>query len=122
MPMPRFLADENFPGDAVRALRERGNDVAWICEDSPGAADAVVLARSLAESRVLLTLDKDFGEMIFRRGSTGSSGVILFRVALPSPAWVVTQILAAIAARDDWAGRFSVVEPGRVRMSTLPGT
>jgi predicted nuclease of predicted toxin-antitoxin system len=81
----RFLADENFPGDVVRALRERGMDVAWICSDAAGSPDEAVLARSQAESRVLLTLDKDFGELVFRRGAAGSAGVIPFRIAAPSP-------------------------------------
>lgn len=119
--MMRFLADENFPGDVVRALRNRGEDVAWTCEDASGSSDEVVLARSQAEKRVLLTFDKDFGELVFRRGAECSAGVILFRIAMPSPEWVVAQILAALSSRDDWSGKFSVVEPGRVRMSELPG-
>ncbi len=35
----KFLADENFPRPAVRALREHGFEVAWATEDSPGLAD-----------------------------------------------------------------------------------
>jgi uncharacterized protein DUF5615 len=42
----RFLADENFPGDAVTALRAAGHDVLWIRIDAPGITDQVVLARS----------------------------------------------------------------------------
>ena len=55
-----FLADENFPLDAVAALRQLGHDVVWIRTDSPGVIDEVVLARAIAENRVLLTFDKDF--------------------------------------------------------------
>jgi hypothetical protein len=43
----RFLADENFPGDAVTALRTSGQDVLWIRTDAPGITDQDVLARSL---------------------------------------------------------------------------
>jgi predicted nuclease of predicted toxin-antitoxin system len=56
----RFLADENFPGDAVIALRAVGHDVLWIRTDAPGITDQDVLARSLKDARVLLTFDKDF--------------------------------------------------------------
>jgi hypothetical protein len=42
----RFLADENFPGDAVAALRATGHDVLWIRIDAPGITDQDVLARS----------------------------------------------------------------------------
>jgi predicted nuclease of predicted toxin-antitoxin system len=59
----RFLADENFPGDAVTALRTSGQDVLWIRTDAPGITDQDVLARSLKDARVLLTFDKDFGEL-----------------------------------------------------------
>jgi predicted nuclease of predicted toxin-antitoxin system len=58
----RFLADENFPGDAVTALRAAGHDVLWIRTDAPGISDHDVLARSSGDGRVLLTFDKDFGE------------------------------------------------------------
>ena len=53
----RFLANENFPLDAVEALRAAGHDVAWIRDESPGIADPVVLARAVrwhAEHRVML--------------------------------------------------------------------
>ena len=54
----RFLADENFPGDAVTSLRTSGHDVLWIRTDAPGITDQDVLARSLEDARVLLTFDK----------------------------------------------------------------
>jgi hypothetical protein len=44
--MPKFLADENVPGDAVEAARAAGYDLAWIKELSPGADDDTVLATS----------------------------------------------------------------------------
>jgi predicted nuclease of predicted toxin-antitoxin system len=59
----RFLADENFPGDAVTSLRSVGHDVVWIRTEAPGTTDQDVLARSLEDARVLLTFDKDFGEL-----------------------------------------------------------
>jgi predicted nuclease of predicted toxin-antitoxin system len=68
----RFLADENFPGDAVTALRTSGQDVLWIRTDAPGITDQDVLARSLKDARVLLTFDKDFGELAWRSGLPAS--------------------------------------------------
>jgi predicted nuclease of predicted toxin-antitoxin system len=62
----RFLADENFLGDAVMMLRSAGHDVAWIQTDAPGISDQDVLERSLIDGRVLLTFDKDFGELAWR--------------------------------------------------------
>src|SRR5258708_12360477 len=53
----RFLADENFPGDAVTALRTSGHDVLWIRTDASGITDQEVLSRSLEDARVPLTFD-----------------------------------------------------------------
>jgi hypothetical protein len=35
----RFLADENFPGSAVKALSEGGHDIVWVRTARPGSAD-----------------------------------------------------------------------------------
>jgi predicted nuclease of predicted toxin-antitoxin system len=116
----RFLADENFPGDAVTALRTLGQDVLWIRTDAPGITDQDVLARSLKDARVLLTFDKDFGELAWRSGLPASCGIILFRLPALSPTGVGKVIADVLMARDDWAGHFSVVEPGRIRVRALP--
>ncbi|GCL37910.1 MAG: DUF5615 family PIN-like protein [Sphaerospermopsis kisseleviana] len=115
----RFLANENFPLDAVEALRENGHDVAWIRIDSPGISDPQVLSRAQAENRILLTFDKDFGELAFRSQLPATTGIILFRIKAPSGAVVAEKAVKAIALRDDWYGHFSVVEDDKVRMRTL---
>ena len=77
----RFLANENFPGDAVRALRARAHDVAWIRTDNPGSSDQEVLARAMREHRVLVTFDKDFGELAWKAGLPAECGIVLFPAA-----------------------------------------
>jgi predicted nuclease of predicted toxin-antitoxin system len=79
----RFLADENFPGGAVTALLARGHDIIWIRTAAPESGDEDVLAWATREDRVLLTFDKDFGELAWRIGLPASSGVILFRLPMP---------------------------------------
>jgi hypothetical protein len=61
----KLLANENFPGEAVRALRARGHDVLWVRREMPGAPDADVVGRARSEGRLLVTFDKDFGELAF---------------------------------------------------------
>lgn len=116
----RILANENVPGEAVEALRHEGYDVVWIRTYAPGSTDEAILAQAQTESRVLMTFDKDFGEMAFRRGLRASIGIILFRIETTSSVQATTLVLAAVKSRSDWAGHFSVVEKDRIRMTLLP--
>ncbi len=116
----RLLADENFPGLAVKAIRSRGHDLVWIREDAPGISDQAVLSRATTEGRILITFDKDFGELVFRLGLRAPSGVILFRIPLYSPSVIAQTAIAVLESRTDWAGHFSVVDENRVRMTPLP--
>ena len=115
----RFLADENFPGAAVAALTEAGHEVAWVRTAAPGMGDVDVLAWAAREQRILLTFDKDFGELAGRSAMLPTCGVILFRMPAPRSG-DSGRLAASISAREDWAGHFSVIEPGRVRMRPLP--
>ncbi len=117
----RFLANENFALDAVEALRRAGHDVGWVRTDAPGSPDAAVLARAQTESRVLLTFDKDFGDLAFHANLPAACGVVLFRLAAGSSSALAALVLAALQSRSDWSGHFSVVEPGRIRMRPLAG-
>lgn len=118
----RILADENFPGDAVAALRAHRHDVLWVRADAPGISDREVLGLAQTESRIVITFDKDFGELAFRFGLPASSGIVLFRLSPMSAVGVARIAVAAFATRTDWAGSFSVVENDRIRMTPLPAT
>lgn len=80
----RFLADENFPLDAVEALRQQGRNIIWIRTKSPGISDPEVLSRTQRKNRKLLTFDKDFEELAFRTKFPAASGIILSRITAPS--------------------------------------
>jgi predicted nuclease of predicted toxin-antitoxin system len=116
----RILANENFPEDAVVALRNAGHDVVWIRSEAPGSSDREVLRRAQTEDRVLVTFDKDFGELAFRAGLPASSGVVLFRISAPSSSHIARVAVSVLAGRTDWPGHFSVVEDRRIRMTALP--
>jgi predicted nuclease of predicted toxin-antitoxin system len=109
----RFLANENFPGAAVTALEAAGHDVVRV------RIAANVLAWAARDERILLTLDKDFGELARGSALPRTCGVILLRTPMSRPSDVGQRLAELITARDDWAGNFSVIEPGRVRMRPL---
>ena len=116
----QFLANENFPLDAVEAIRNLGHDVRWVRTDAPGSKDREVLERAVIEQRILLTFDKDFGDLAFQFGLPADCGIVLFRLRAGSSAAMAKQVETALRSRSDWAGQFSVVEPGRIRMRPLP--
>lgn len=115
----RLLANENFPLDAVEALRSAGHNVAWIREDSRGIPDDKVLLRAQEENRIVITFDKDFGELAFRSKLPSQSGVILFRITPKSSQYIAQVAVQALASQDNWAGHFSVIEDNRIRMTPL---
>lgn len=115
----KFLANENMAGAAVTALRAKGHDVVWVRTDAPGSRDEDVLSRAVSEQRVLITFDKDFGELAFHSNLPATCGIILFRIPAPSSSFVANAVVAAIESRSDWTGHFSVVEKNRIRMRKL---
>ncbi len=115
----RLLADENLPQRTVEALRRLGHDVTWVRLEAPGSGDERVLAQALSEDRVLVTADKDFGELAFRRRLPAAAGVILLRVRGTAEVRSAA-LVAALETREDWAGQFAVVTNDRVRLTPLP--
>jgi predicted nuclease of predicted toxin-antitoxin system len=116
----RLLADENLPLESVRALRDAGHDVFSAAESAPGIADAMLLSRAHTEGRLIITFDRDFGELAARRGHVADGGILLLRF-VPRSADDVTVILLELLARTDllWAGRLSVLDRVHLRQRPL---
>lgn len=91
-----FLADENFPRPALEALRRAGWEVFSIAEERPGISDEEVAALCADQQGILLAFDKDFGELVFRRGLSAGSGVVLFRITPESPEEAADVALALV--------------------------
>ena len=112
----RFLADESCDFAIVRALRAAGHDVAAVAENAPSLSDDAVAAVAHRENRILLTEDKDFGQLVFAGGSA-TCGVVLVRF----PASVrrdAPRAVTELAARegDKLLHAFAVATPGRLRI------
>ncbi len=75
----RFLADENVPRPIVRWLRDQGQDVLYAAETRAQTPDVDLLNEAEAQELVIITEDKDFGELVFR-DHLNSHGVILLRM------------------------------------------
>jgi predicted nuclease of predicted toxin-antitoxin system len=116
----RILANENIPGEVIAALQARGHDVRWMLIEGAGSTDEVVLSLARAEQRLLVTFDKDFGELAFRSKLPAESGVVLLRMSAHSAQRVAEVSVAVLESRADWAGHFSVIEDDGLRMTPLP--
>jgi len=115
----RFLADESCDFAVVRALREAGHDVKAILESSRGATDRAVLGIALTERRVLLTQDKDFGELVFSAGAQ-AVGVVLLRYPPSARVSTVHTLVNFVAAcQNDLLGSFVVIGPAGARTTPL---
>ncbi len=97
----RLLANENIPLVSVRILRETGHDVVSITERSPGILDEAVMEIGHTEQRIIITFDRDYGELVFRRRLPAPAGVLYLRFLpmLPlEPAEYVAQLIASVIA------------------------
>jgi predicted nuclease of predicted toxin-antitoxin system len=117
----QLLANENFPLVSVQLLRQANYDIASITEDSPGIEDPEVLARAVDEQRIILTFDRDYGELIYRFRLPPPKGVIYlrFRPHTPEePAAILLDLFQTEGFQID--GRFTIIERDRIRQRPLP--
>jgi predicted nuclease of predicted toxin-antitoxin system len=117
----RFLANENIPAASVRALRAADHDVVAAGEVHQGAQDPEILAAASRESRVLLTFDRDYGELIYRRGLPAPAGLIYLRFAPTHPlegAEVILRLCEVPGLALE--GKYTVVDLSRIRQRPLP--
>ena len=61
----KILANENIPLDSILLLKERGYDIKSVAIESFGITDKEVLNLSIEEERIIVTFDRDYGELIF---------------------------------------------------------
>lgn len=111
-----LMADESVDGLIVARLRANGHVVEYVAEMAPGIADDEVLRRAHGSGAVLVTVDKDFGELVFRLGQA-HAGVVLLRLA--GLASVERAEAVLVVVRDHGAelpGAFTVVSPESVRI------
>jgi predicted nuclease of predicted toxin-antitoxin system len=96
----KIIADECVGWEIVLRLRRDGHDVGYVAEMSPGILDEEVLLLADDDGTLLLTADKDFGELVFRQGLV-RRGILLYRLTGFSGAEKAEIISRAIQEHDD---------------------
>ena len=77
--MIKLLIDENAPRSVVETLKKYKFDLLWIREHHRGMKDEEIIQLSLSQDRIVLTFDKDFGELTYRL-KMNAPGIILVRI------------------------------------------
>lgn len=114
----RLLVDENVPWPVVSGLIDRGHEVQWVSLTRLGMPDHQIIAEA-APDQVILTQDKDFGDLVYRDG-LASHGVILLRLegmTLPRRAVIVAQTIDELGPR--LLEHFTVISHGGIRSAPL---
>jgi predicted nuclease of predicted toxin-antitoxin system len=119
-----FLANENFPLPSVRLLRAARYDVRSVVEDIPSVSDSVILALAVRENRIILTFDRDYGELIYKHRQPAPLGIVYFRFIARTPDEPAQRLLQLLSNGTSTTiitleHRFTVVERDQVRQRIL---
>lgn len=118
----RWLIDECVDASLVVLLRETGHDAVDMSLVSPRSTDTEVMALAQREGRLLLTEDKDFGDLVFRQARP-VPGILLLRIDVARRLLKGPRLLAAIDRFGDALfGRYTVIEDARFRYRPLRST
>src|SRR4051812_19599199 len=95
-----FLANENFPMPSLDILRKAGFNVISVSEISPGITDQSVIEKAIVEKLIILTFDKDYGEIIFKYKVENPPPVVFFRFKGYTPQHAGSALLQIIANKE----------------------
>jgi predicted nuclease of predicted toxin-antitoxin system len=115
----KLVADENIDTEIIIGLRNKGYEVSSIAEDFSGIPDDDVLKIANERNATLITGDKDFGELVFRRGQT-NKGVILIRIFGIPQEEKTHMVLEAFAQHaEDFPENFTVIGRNKIRIKSM---
>ncbi len=113
------MADESCAGPVIRALRDAGHEVIAIAEVAKGTPDERVIESAFDRGRVLITEDRDFGELVYAR-SRSTAGVMFVKFHGRARRAKSAAVVEAAKLGARLRNGFTVVEPGRVRVGRRP--
>ena len=112
----RFLANENLPFPSITLLRENGLYIYSILEECPGITDPEVITIAQNNELIILTLDKDYGEIVFRYGMANPPSVVYFRDKGNDPLYVATTLINLLTKSEISLDKvFTVIDKDNVR-------
>lgn len=105
----KFIADENLGSQVPSHLKNLGFDIIWVQKIAPGKPDIKILEKANREKRILITLDKDFGKLVFKE-KLANAGVILLRLKDESVQNKKKVLLRLLNSKTNLYKKFTVVK------------
>ena len=115
----RFLANENFPYTSFKLLKAKGWDITHITDANRGISDEEVMEIAIMESRIIITFDSDYGELVFNK-EYNPLGVIYLRISDFSPSYPA-ELLEDLIITDklNTANLFTVIDESQIRQRKI---
>lgn len=112
----RLLANENFPAKSVLFLESKGYDIMSVGKDCPGITDAEIMEIAIHEQRLILTFDRDYGDLIFRKDYKPTEGVIYLRLENYEPDFPGQLVDSIITTSNiEFTNKLTVVDKQGIR-------
>lgn len=115
----KFLADENIPRKVVDLISEQWHDIQWIKTFFPKSSDDRILSLAEADERIILTFDRDFGQLVYEKKLLTKQGIIYFRLNGLSPSKMAEAVIEVLNSKMIFSGYFTVVTKTRIRQTRL---
>ena len=115
----RYLANENIPLFTLKELRKERVDISSAKDICPGCGDRELMELAYRENRILVTFDKDFGELVFKV-EVPTRGVILLRFSPKSPEYITEKLKESLVPpKLDFENHFCVIREQGIRLVKL---
>jgi predicted nuclease of predicted toxin-antitoxin system len=109
-----IVADESVDFRIVKELRRLDVKVFAICEELPSISDKMVLDIATSKNSILITEDKDFGELVFRLNFL-HKGIVLIRMGKAE--FNLAKVAEVIVSHyDELYGKFSILSEKKLRI------
>jgi len=116
----KLIANENFPFPSIKVLRENNFDIVSVIENFPGITDTEVLEYARKEKRIILTFDKDYGNLIFKIQKPTPLGIVLFRLTPKNPLEPANILMTQIFNQNiKLINKFTVITRTHIRQRNL---
>lgn len=115
----KLLANENIPKLTIQILRQNGIDIKAVAEGHSGITDTQVLQMAEKEERLIITFDRDYGELIFQKKLHFTMGLIYLRFIPRKPSEPAEVLVNLFNSEISFKRKFSVIDRGKIRQRPI---